>query len=241
MKTILWTLVTAVLCCPPARAFHCQPKERDWNDARTIALSESLPEDLYVARCYGTIIDFQYPSCMHFDNIYDGVPCPPEVGALAVVLRAEDGIVEAPTPPADADGKRALLSDAQKERLLGRIKKEAEKQAGGGDYSSPSAAPWAGAYRLKDGTVKMDVGGSMAMETWSCRLVRGRQCFAGVTAGKETVGLAIGFGLRSAAAIEATAEGRTRWQIVPSVGFVVPYASSGAQAAPCLGVSLKIW
>jgi hypothetical protein len=83
-------LSAALLCFPsPAAAWHCQPKPDDWNDSRTIALSQSLPENLYVARCSGGVIDFLYPFCMERENIYDGVPCPPEVAALAAVLRFE--------------------------------------------------------------------------------------------------------------------------------------------------------
>ena len=89
MKLLQALLAVGLLCSLPATAYHCDPKPSDWNDARTVELSLSLPGNLFVARCRGERIDFEEPYCMEVGNMFDGVPCPKSVLDLAAILRAE--------------------------------------------------------------------------------------------------------------------------------------------------------
>ncbi len=101
------------------------------------------------------------------------------------------------------------------------------------DADDALAAPAAWAYRSRDGAILTDAGGSFAVERWPCHLLPGRSCFAGIFAGKKTVGAGLGVALRKAVMAKGL-------QVVAFAAFVVPYDEGGKLAfAPALGVAIK--
>lgn len=112
-----------------------------------------------------------------------------------------------------------------------KVKATVEKKVQDGD---PLAAPGMWAYRLSDGEILMDAGGTFAMEVWDCRLIRGHRCFAGAVAGKKTAGVALGVNLK-----RVDSPNKGRYALIAWIGFVIPYDTTGGQMSPAVGASLK--
>jgi hypothetical protein len=102
------------------------------------------------------------------------------------------------------------------------------------DADDALAAPAVWAYRSREGAILTDAGGGFAVERWPCRLLPGRSCFAGIFAGKKTVGAGLGVALRKAVMAKGL-------QVVAFAAFVVPYDAGGEKLtfAPALGLAIK--
>ncbi len=146
---------------------------------------------------------------------------------LALKEAAQKGASDAPkaSPPRSSPDILAELE----QRLVDEARAKVDEKNAAGDRL---AAPAMWAYRTKDGAILADAGGSFAVERWSCHLFKGRACFAGIFAGKKTVGAGVGVGLRSTAAAGS-------FQLVGFLAFVVPYDEPEVSFAPALGFALK--
>lgn len=150
--------------------------------------------------------------------------------SLEGLCEAGNGWDVAPCATAVAQTLLSPELKAKLERRLIDAAKERVEDARTADDAMAAPAMWA--YRTKKGEVLSDAGGSFALERWPCHLFKGRACFAGIFAGKRTVGAGVGVGLRKMGAAQS-------FQLVAFAAFVVPYDEPEVSFSPAVGFALK--